>query len=146
MVLSQLHRSTKNMSADPKSDIDRVVDAIGSLSFNTGKTNREVRDKLEAATKEVAGLTSEIADSRKELSQKMTALAHSIDRHSASSSALTKVIIVLTVILAVTAVISAVTPFLKKESNQPPQRNAGSPPSSGDSPAIETPSSLGPRG
>ncbi|WP_044891765.1 hypothetical protein [Opitutus terrae] len=30
--------------------------------------------------------------------------------------------------------------------NQPPQRNAGSRPSSGDSPASETPSSLGPRG
>jgi hypothetical protein len=29
---------------------------------------------------------------------------------------------------------------------QPPQRNAGSRPSSGDSPAFETPSSLGPRG
>jgi hypothetical protein len=32
------------------------------------------------------------------------------------------------------------------EPNQPPQRNAGSRPSSGDSPASETPSSLGPRG
>jgi hypothetical protein len=30
--------------------------------------------------------------------------------------------------------------------NQPPQRNAGSRPFSGDSPASETPSSLGPRG
>jgi hypothetical protein len=30
--------------------------------------------------------------------------------------------------------------------NQPPQRNAGSRPSSGESPASETPSSLGPRG
>jgi hypothetical protein len=33
-----------------------------------------------------------------------------------------------------------------KEPNQPPQRNAGSRPSSGGSPASETPSSLGPRG
>jgi hypothetical protein len=32
------------------------------------------------------------------------------------------------------------------EPNQPPQRNAGSRPSSDDSPASETPSSLGPRG
>jgi hypothetical protein len=34
----------------------------------------------------------------------------------------------------------------KEEPNQPLQRNAGSRPSSGDSPAFETPSSLGPRG
>ncbi len=34
----------------------------------------------------------------------------------------------------------------KKRPNQSPQRNAGSRPSSGDSPATETPSSLGPRG
>lgn len=34
----------------------------------------------------------------------------------------------------------------QNEANQPPQRNAGSRPSSGDSPASETPSSLGPRG
>jgi len=34
----------------------------------------------------------------------------------------------------------------KEEPNQPPQRNAGSRPSSGDSSASETPSSLGPRG
>lgn len=34
----------------------------------------------------------------------------------------------------------------KKEPNQPPQRNAGSRPSSDDSSASETPSSLGPRG
>jgi len=33
-----------------------------------------------------------------------------------------------------------------KEPNQPPQRNAGSRPSSGDLPVSETPSSLGPRG
>jgi len=33
-----------------------------------------------------------------------------------------------------------------KEPNQPPQRNAGSRPSSGDSPASETPFSLGPPG
>jgi hypothetical protein len=33
-----------------------------------------------------------------------------------------------------------------EEANQPPQRNAGSRPPSGDSPASETPSSLGPRG
>jgi hypothetical protein len=35
---------------------------------------------------------------------------------------------------------------LEKEPNRPPQRNAGSRPSSGDSPASETLSSLGPRG
>ncbi len=35
---------------------------------------------------------------------------------------------------------------IKKEPIQPPQRNAGSRPSSGDSSASETPSSLGPRG
>jgi hypothetical protein len=34
----------------------------------------------------------------------------------------------------------------KQKANQPPQRNAGSRPSSDDSPAPETPSSLGPRG
>jgi hypothetical protein len=34
----------------------------------------------------------------------------------------------------------------KEEPNQPPQRNAGSRPPSDDSPASETPSSLGPRG
>ena len=34
----------------------------------------------------------------------------------------------------------------KKKPNQPLQRNAGSRPSSDDSPASETPSSLGPRG
>ncbi len=34
----------------------------------------------------------------------------------------------------------------RKEPIQSPQRNAGSRPSSGDSPASETPSSLGPRG
>ncbi len=34
----------------------------------------------------------------------------------------------------------------KEEANQSPQRNAGSRPSSSDSPASETPSSLGPRG
>lgn len=34
----------------------------------------------------------------------------------------------------------------KKRPIQPPQRNAGSRPSSGDSPASETSSSLGPRG
>jgi len=34
----------------------------------------------------------------------------------------------------------------KKKPNQPPQRNAGSRPSSDDSQAFETPSSLGPRG
>jgi hypothetical protein len=34
----------------------------------------------------------------------------------------------------------------KKEPNQSPQHNAGSRPSSGDSPACETPSSSGPRG
>ena len=34
----------------------------------------------------------------------------------------------------------------KKEPNQSPQRNAGSRPSSDDSPASETPPSLGPRG
>jgi hypothetical protein len=35
---------------------------------------------------------------------------------------------------------------LDQQPNQPPQRNAGSRPSSGDSPASETPSSPGPRG
>ncbi|MCM2275863.1 MAG: hypothetical protein NDI75_13825 [Candidatus Didemnitutus sp.] len=35
---------------------------------------------------------------------------------------------------------------LEEGPNQPPQRNAGSRPSSDDSPASETPSSLGPRG
>jgi hypothetical protein len=35
---------------------------------------------------------------------------------------------------------------LQEKPNQPPQRNAGSRPSSGDSSASETPSSLGPRG
>lgn len=35
---------------------------------------------------------------------------------------------------------------LKKTPIQPPQRNAGSRPSSDDSPASETPSSFGPRG
>ena len=35
---------------------------------------------------------------------------------------------------------------MKKKPNQPTQRNAGSRPSSADSPASETPSSLGPRG
>lgn len=35
---------------------------------------------------------------------------------------------------------------IKEGPNQPPQRNAGNRPSSGDSPASETPSSLGPRG
>ncbi|ACB76332.1 hypothetical protein [Opitutus terrae] len=34
----------------------------------------------------------------------------------------------------------------EEEANQPPQRNAGSRPSSDDSPASETPASLGPRG
>jgi hypothetical protein len=34
----------------------------------------------------------------------------------------------------------------EKKPNQPPQRNAGSRPSSGDSSVSETPSSLGPRG
>ena len=37
-------------------------------------------------------------------------------------------------------------PEEKKEPIQSPQRNAGSRPSSGDSPGSETPSSLGPRG
>ena len=36
--------------------------------------------------------------------------------------------------------------IMKKRANQPTQRNAGSRPSSGDSPASETPSSRGPRG
>ena len=35
---------------------------------------------------------------------------------------------------------------MKTEPNQPPQHNAGSRPSSSDSSASETPSSLGPRG
>jgi len=35
---------------------------------------------------------------------------------------------------------------VEEEPNQPPQRNAGSRPSSADSSASETPSSLGPRG
>jgi hypothetical protein len=37
-------------------------------------------------------------------------------------------------------------PEREEEANQPPQRNAGSRPSSDASPASETPSSLGPRG
>jgi hypothetical protein len=40
----------------------------------------------------------------------------------------------------------AVADAEKKEANQPPQRNAGSRPSSSYSSASETPSSLGPRG
>jgi hypothetical protein len=39
-----------------------------------------------------------------------------------------------------------ITAGKKKRPIQPPQRNAGSRPSSGDSPASETSSSLGPRG
>jgi|GEM_PF-4909113 len=107
------------MATEPQFDIDRIAKAIGNLSSNTGKTNREVRNKLEAATKEVSALTSEIAESRQEFGHKMTALAKSIDRHSASSSTLTKVIIALTVILAISAVVGTVTPYLMKGSTQP---------------------------
>jgi len=78
-----------------------------------GTTTREVRDKIETATKEVNALSGQLSSSASALGQRIENLTKSIDRQSASNSKLTRWMVVLTAFLAIATTIMAVASVLQ---------------------------------
>lgn len=86
-------------------DYTALEKSIEAASFNIGKTNRELRDKIEQL-----GKTHE--DISKELLQRMHALTDAITEGAKSSNRVATVMIWLTVVMAIAAVASAAAAFI----------------------------------
>jgi phage-related protein len=89
----------------PTPDYTALQNSIADASFNIGKTNRELRDKVQLLSKVQE-------DSSKELSLRIQTLTDAIKDEAKSSGRLATVMIWLTVVLAIAAVASAAAAFI----------------------------------
>jgi len=96
------------MTDDEKNAAAELVKAINHNSQWTGQTTRELRDKVEGASKQIGALCQTIDSVSITNSGDLAQLTASINRYSVSSDQLSRRMVWLTTVLAIATVISAI--------------------------------------
>jgi hypothetical protein len=96
------------MTEDEKIAANSLVESINHNTQWTGRTTRELRDKVEMASKQIESLVSTLNSVSKTNSNDLEQLTSAINKYSVSSDKLSKRMVWLTAILAIATVLSAI--------------------------------------